>query len=53
MKLCRHKRKDVFDLLGFGLILHDYGISVKVRWIICKTKWKQHIIRKEALIILE
>jgi len=53
MKLCRHKRRDVFELMGYGIIIQDYGSSVKIRWIVAKTKWKQHVIRKKALIILQ
>jgi len=52
--LVRHKHKQFHEILGFGIVLEDYGYKVLVKWINPKShKHTQHMMVKKALIFLD
>jgi len=54
VKLVRHKKDKFHKILGFGMVLEDYGYKVLIKWINPKsTKYRQHIMIKKALIFLD
>ena len=54
MMLVRHKQDRFHKILGFGIILEDYGYKVLIRWIHPKShKYKKHIMIKKALVFLD
>ncbi len=54
MMLVRHKQDKFHKILGFGIILEDYGYKVMIRWINPKSdKHLKHVMIKSALIFLD
>jgi hypothetical protein len=54
MQLVRHKQQKFHIILGFGVVLEDYGYKVLVRWISPKShKHTKHIMTKNALVFLD
>jgi len=52
--LVRHKEDKYHKILGFGMVLEDYGYKVMVRWINPKSsKHTKHIMIKKALVFLD
>lgn len=49
-RLCRHRDETMFETLGFGVIIVDYGYKVAVDWLLSK---RSHIIHKKYLYILD
>jgi|TARA_Y100000114_G_C11640382_1_gene268955 hypothetical protein len=49
--LCRHRDKNMFEKLGFGIIVEDFGGNqVLVEWLLTK---RNHFIVKRYLYILD
>ena len=54
MTLVRHKKDRFHKILGFGIVLEDYGYKVLIRWIRPKSdKYKKHVMIKKALMFLD
>ena len=54
MILVRHKMDKFHEILGFGIVLEDYGYKVLVRWINPRShKHTQHMMTKKALLFLD
>ena len=49
-RLCRHRDETMFETLGFGVVIVDYGYKVAVDWLLSK---RSHIIHKKYLYILD
>jgi hypothetical protein len=52
MPLCRHKIDEFHKLFGYGYIVQDWGYKVRVKWILPRTKWKEHTLVKKAIIVI-
>jgi hypothetical protein len=48
--LCRHRDEKMFELMGYGVLLEDYGFKVAVDWLMHD---RSHIIHKKYLYILD
>ena len=54
MQLVRHKQQKFHMILGFGVVMEDYGYKVLIRWINPRSnKHTKHIMTKNALIFLD
>ena len=54
MRLVRHKEKKFHEILGFGLVVEDYGYKVMIRWLNPKSqKYTKHVMTKNALLFLD
>ena len=54
MILVRHKEKKFHELLGFGLVIEDYGYKVMIRWLNPRSQnHTKHIMIKSALLFLD
>lgn len=52
--LVRHKQEKFHKILGFGLVLEDYGYKVMIRWINPKShKHTKHVMIKSSLLFLD
>lgn len=54
MILVRHRDEGFHDLLGFGIVLEDFGYKALIRWIYPKSKkHTKHVMYKRALYYLD
>jgi len=54
MTLVRHKEDKFHKILGFGIVLQDFGYKVMIRWINPKShKHTKHLMIKKALFFLD
>lgn len=53
MPICKHKHDHYHKLFGYGYIVREWDNKVRVRWILPKTKWKEHTLAKKIVIIID